>query len=136
MGLQYIKNNDLRDSRYGRATSLDIAYLLCIYALSLQQFYKQLTYLLFPGFEVRDLNGRTHTGFAIAQTTNKNGSRISSARAFLRPARARPNLHMMLNTTVVKVLINQTDKAAYGVEVVNSYGQRQVIRASNEVIIR
>lgn len=89
----------------------------------------------FTGYPTRDLNGEYHTGFAIAQTTNRNGSRLSTARAFLRPARSRPNLHIMLNTTATKVLINQTTKMAYGVEVINSYGEKQIILASKEVIL-
>ncbi|KOB70622.1 Glucose dehydrogenase [acceptor] [Operophtera brumata] len=66
------------------------------------------------GYESRDLNGEQHTGFSIAQTTNRNGSRLSAARAFLRPARHRPNLHIMLNATVARVLINQTTRQAGG----------------------
>ncbi|XP_045454065.1 glucose dehydrogenase [FAD, quinone] [Melitaea cinxia] len=87
------------------------------------------------GYQVRDLNGEAHTGFAIAQTTNRNGSRLSVARAFLRPAKNRPNLHVMLNATVTKVLINQTTRQAYAVEVRNSFGGTEVIFANNEIIL-
>ncbi|XP_026488978.1 glucose dehydrogenase [FAD, quinone] [Vanessa tameamea] len=87
------------------------------------------------GYQVRDLNGEAHTGFSIAQTTNRNGSRISVARAFLRPAKNRPNLHVMLNATVTKVLINQTTRQAYAVEVRNSFGGTEVIFANNEIIL-
>lgn len=75
-----------------------------------------------------------HTGFAIAQTTSKNGSRLSTARAFLRPFKNRPNLHILLNSTVTKVLINTTTKTAYGIELLNN-GATQVIYASKEVIV-
>jgi len=67
------------------------------------------------GNPIRDLNGIRHTGFAIAQTTSRNGSRLSTAKAFLRPAKDRPNLHLLLNTTVTRVLVNATTKEAYGV---------------------
>ncbi|CAK1541385.1 unnamed protein product [Leptosia nina] len=87
------------------------------------------------GYQVRDLNGEVHTGFSIAQTTNRNGSRLSVARAFLRPARNRPNLHVMLNATVTKVLINQKTRQAYGVEVRNSFGGTEVIFANNEIVL-
>ena len=66
------------------------------------------------GYPIRDLNGVSHTGFAIAQTTTRNGSRLSVSRAFLRPIKDRPNLHILLNTTVTKILINSTNKQAYG----------------------
>ncbi|XP_045770629.1 glucose dehydrogenase [FAD, quinone] [Maniola jurtina] len=87
------------------------------------------------GYKVVDLNGEHHTGFSIAQTTNRNGSRLSVARAFLRPAKNRPNLHVMLNATVTKVLINQTTRQAYAVEVRNSFGGTEVIFANNEIIV-
>ncbi|GBP74583.1 Glucose dehydrogenase [Eumeta japonica] len=87
------------------------------------------------GYPTRDLNGEMHTGFMIAQTTNRNGSRLSVARAFLRPAKSRPNLHVMLNATVTKVLINQTTRQAYAVEVRNSFGGTEVIFANNEIVI-
>lgn len=61
-----------------------------------------------------------HSGFAIAQTTSRNGSRLSTARAFLRPFKNRSNLHILLNSTVTRVLINTTTKMAYGVEVLNN----------------
>ncbi|XP_068623677.1 glucose dehydrogenase [FAD, quinone] [Battus philenor] len=87
------------------------------------------------GYKARDLNGEHHTGFAIAQTTNRNGSRLSVARAFLRPASKRPNLHIMLNATVARVLINQTTRQAYAVEVRNSFGATETIFANNEIIL-
>lgn len=74
----------------------------------------------FLGYPTRDVNGMYHTGFAIAQTTSKNGSRLSTARAFLRPFKTRPNLNVLLNSTVTRVLINQTTKTAYGIEVLNN----------------
>ncbi|XP_057338233.1 glucose dehydrogenase [FAD, quinone]-like isoform X2 [Microplitis mediator] len=52
-----------------------------------------------------DLNDDTITGFTIAQSTSKNGVRVSSASAFLRPVRDRPNLDIALNATVTKILI-------------------------------
>lgn len=91
-------------------------------------------FFLFLGHKVRDLNGYYHTGFAIAQTTNRNGSRLSTARAFLRPFKHRRNLQILLNATVSRVLINTSTKSAYGVEVLNN-GQKQVIYSSKEVII-
>lgn len=80
------------------------------------------------------MNGERHTGFAIAQTTNRNGSRLSTARAYLRPVKNRPNLHIMLNTTVTKILLNSTSKQAYGVEVLNNDVSKQIF-AKNEVIV-
>lgn len=39
----------------------------------------------------------------------RSGIRLSSARAYLRPARHRPNLHIMLNSTATKTIVDQKD---------------------------
>ena len=55
------------------------------------------------GYENRDINGEYQTGFMIAQGTTRRGSRCSTGKAFLRPARLRPNLHVAMNSHVLKV---------------------------------
>lgn len=59
---------------------------------------------------------------------------MSSARAFLRPVRKRPNLHIMLNATVTKVLVNPNTKVAEGIEFIRN-GSKQIARARKEVIL-
>ncbi|KAL4711845.1 hypothetical protein ACJJTC_006014 [Scirpophaga incertulas] len=81
-----------------------------------------------------DLNGDTITGFTIAQTQNKAGSRFSTARAFLRPAAHRENLHVLLNAHVTKVVINPASKKVTGVEYLKD-GQRKVVDVKKEVVI-
>ncbi|XP_011262046.1 glucose dehydrogenase [FAD, quinone] [Camponotus floridanus] len=85
------------------------------------------------GYDTVDLNGRTHTGFAIAQTTSRNGSRLSTSRAFLRPARNRPNLHIMLNSTVTRILFDENNRAV-GVEFVHD-GKVQRVSVAKEVVV-
>ncbi|KAH0954706.1 hypothetical protein HN011_007305 [Eciton burchellii] len=85
------------------------------------------------GYDTVDLNGRTHTGFAIAQTTSRNGSRLSTARAFLRPARNRPNLHIMLNSTATKILFDENNRAV-GVEFVHN-GMVKRVSVLKEVVV-
>lgn len=86
------------------------------------------------GQPVRDLNGLYHTGFQIAQTTNRNGSRLSAARAFIRPFKNRKNLDILMNTTVTKVLVNKSTKQAYGVEILTN-GNKKIIYSKKEVIV-
>ncbi|KAJ9586360.1 hypothetical protein L9F63_019982 [Diploptera punctata] len=81
-----------------------------------------------------DLNGRSYTGFVIAQTTSRNGTRLSTARAFLRPARDRPNLHVLLNATATRVLIDPSTKKAYGVEYLRN-GNIFTAKANKEVVL-
>lgn len=85
------------------------------------------------GYETVDLNGRVHTGFAIAQTTSRNGSRLSTARAFLRPARNRRNLHIMLNSTATRILFDRNKKAV-GVEFLHD-NELHRVSVDKEVIV-
>ncbi|KAK5648469.1 hypothetical protein RI129_003361 [Pyrocoelia pectoralis] len=73
------------------------------------------------GYSVsNDLNGKFYDGFTIAQSTTRNGSRLSTAKAYLRPARNRQNLHIMVNSTATKLLFtsNNREKRISGVEFV------------------
>ena len=67
--------------------------------------------------------------------TSKNGVRMSTSRAFIRPARDRPNLHIMLNTTVTKVLVHPKSRSAHGVEIMHEDGFTRKILTKKEVII-
>lgn len=55
------------------------------------------------GYENRDINGEYQTGFMIAQGTTRRGSRCSTGKAFLRPARLRSNLHVAMGAHALKV---------------------------------
>ncbi|KAL3868279.1 hypothetical protein ACJMK2_041106 [Sinanodonta woodiana] len=84
------------------------------------------------GFKIVDYNGEDFEGFAETQFTIRNGVRSSTARAFLRPAMNRPNLHVITHSRVVKVIIDR--KVANGVEVIHG-GRRYQIYTSKEVIL-
>lgn len=66
--------------------------------------------------EDNDVNGKTQTGLTQTQGTLRNGLRCSTNKAFLRPARNRPNLHISLNSFVTKILIDPATGSAYGVQ--------------------
>ncbi|XP_015180329.1 PREDICTED: glucose dehydrogenase [FAD, quinone]-like isoform X2 [Polistes dominula] len=85
------------------------------------------------GYEIRDINGESQTGFMIPQATIRRGSRCSSAKAFLRPVKNRPNLHVALNTQVLKVLFND-EKRATGIEFLR-YGLKQTVKVRREIIL-
>ncbi|XP_059053000.1 glucose dehydrogenase [FAD, quinone]-like [Achroia grisella] len=83
---------------------------------------------------VTDMNDpRTPEGFAIAQAFNDNGQRYTTARAFLRAKWERPNLSVLLDSHVSRVLFNE--KRAIGVEYIDKKGNKKTIRASKEVIL-
>ncbi|XP_065201442.1 glucose dehydrogenase [FAD, quinone] isoform X2 [Planococcus citri] len=86
------------------------------------------------GYPNRDINGEHQTGFMIPQGTIRRGARCSSAKAFLRPARLRKNLHIAMNAHVTRVLINPNTKTTHGVEFFRN-GQRHTVKCTKEVII-
>jgi choline dehydrogenase len=86
------------------------------------------------GFPViDDANGPMRGGASyINMNIAPDGTRVSSSRAFLRPNLDRPNLTLLLNTNVTKVVFDG-DRAT-GVEIVAADGTKNV-RATREVIL-
>eukprot|EP00102_Acyrthosiphon_pisum_P005117 XP_001949407.2 PREDICTED: glucose dehydrogenase [FAD, quinone]-like [Acyrthosiphon pisum] len=72
------------------------------------------------GYGIHDINGQNQTGFMVPQGTIRNGSRCSTAKAFLIPARLRKNLHVILNTVVTRIKINPITNITSGVEMVKN----------------
>jgi choline dehydrogenase len=82
---------------------------------------------------IDDMNGPMRAGAGyINMNIAADGSRASSARAFLRPNLGRPNLTLLLNTQVTRVLFDG-DRAS-GVEIVSGEVVRTV-EATREVIL-
>ncbi|XP_062618936.1 alcohol dehydrogenase [acceptor]-like [Saccostrea cucullata] len=84
------------------------------------------------GYRVVDCNGMTQIGYCFGQETVKNGERWSTAKAFLRPAMNRPNLNVVTNAYVTKILIEH--RKAVGITLVKNY-ETYHIKAEKEVII-
>ena len=85
------------------------------------------------GWTVSDnLNGNDTEGVMYMRSTVHNGRRWSSADAFLRPAMKRPNLKVVSNALVEKVLLKQ--KRAVGVQY-RVANQQFVARTNGEVIL-
>ncbi|XP_050677295.1 glucose dehydrogenase [FAD, quinone]-like [Leptidea sinapis] len=81
-----------------------------------------------------DLNGETTTGFTLAQAMNDKGTRFSTARAFLRPASKRENLHILMNALVSRVIIDPASKRATGVEYIKN-GETKIVGVRKEAIL-
>src|SRR5580693_1236339 len=80
-----------------------------------------------------DVNGPMRPGAGyINMNIAADGTRVSAARAFLRPALSRPNLTLLLNTNVVK--LNFKGTRCVGVTITTD-GEVQNIRADKEVIL-
>lgn len=60
------------------------------------------------GFRLNpDMNSGAIEGVAPIQTNTRKGSRISTARAFLQPARRRPNLQVLTGLRVLRLLVQE-----------------------------
>ncbi|MCK1733204.1 GMC family oxidoreductase N-terminal domain-containing protein, partial [Bradyrhizobium sp. 138] len=80
----------------------------------------------------RDYNNGRQEGFGYLQATIKNGCRWSAARAFLDPARRRPNLHIETGALVNRILLE--GKRAVGVSY-TLHGNPREARCRGEVIV-
>jgi len=88
----------------------------------------------YHGFPVRDVNTGNSTGFTFQQATVKDGKRFSTAKAFLRPVVARPNLKVVTKAFVTKILVSGRKKRAWGVTF-SRLGRVYTVRARKEVIV-
>lgn len=79
-----------------------------------------------------DFNGPAPEGFGWYHLANRDGRRESTASAFLRPARTRPNLTVLTGAEVLRVVVEHG--AARGVEIAHR-GRTRVLRAEAEVIL-
>ena len=85
------------------------------------------------GFPVtEDVNGFQQEGFGPFDMNIDRGERASTAHAYLRPAKARPNLGIRTDSAVTKLLLD--GRRARGVELV-SHGTAEAVRAEREVIL-
>ncbi len=95
-----------------------------------QAFLKAGQQLGYPFTE--DQNGETHQGFHVAQSFTHNGSRCSTAKAYLHPVMSRKNLSVVTNTLTQKIIFD--GKRAVGIEAERE-GEHLKFYASREVIV-
>lgn len=79
-----------------------------------------------------DFNGATQEGVGLYQVTHKNGERHSTAKAYLTPHLARPNLQVITGARATRVLFE--GRRAVGVEY-RQGGTLQQVRATREVLL-
>uniref|UniRef100_A0A6G1SCQ7 Glucose dehydrogenase n=1 Tax=Aceria tosichella TaxID=561515 RepID=A0A6G1SCQ7_9ACAR len=106
-----------------------------------RDFIKAGEYL---GYPTGDYNGAIQSVFAYPQGTTRDGRRCSTSKAFLHPAAKRPNLHILTQAHVTKILIrpspiNSNAPEAYGVEFRRKselhkvYARREVVVSAGAV---
>ena len=87
------------------------------------------------GYRTSSLKEYTQTGFMVAPMTTDNGVRGTTSRNYLRPVHGRTNLRVLINAQVTRVLINQWQSKAYGVELIDKDGYRRIVKADKEVVL-
>jgi choline dehydrogenase len=80
----------------------------------------------------KDFNGETDEGFGYNQMNTRNGRRWSTAQAYLKPARWRPNLTVITRARATRVVFE--DGRAIGIEYERN-GKTETILASIEVVL-
>lgn len=95
--------------------------------------------ILEQGFEQHyDLNTDQNLGFASAHVTMDHGTRCSTAKAFLNPAKDRTNLHIIKHAHVTKIAINKDDKSIEGVDFTitnDNKNKKLTAKAKKEIIL-
>ncbi|UXI20838.1 protoheme IX farnesyltransferase-like [Sarcoptes scabiei] len=84
------------------------------------------------GYKLIDFNGPTQNGVTLFEHTIKNGARVSSASAYLRPNAFRSNLHILTKAFATKIILD--GKQAVGIEFNRSNHIHQVM-ARREIIV-
>eukprot|EP00095_Tigriopus_kingsejongensis_P012465 snap_masked-scaffold898_size83862-processed-gene-0.9 protein:Tk12465 transcript:snap_masked-scaffold898_size83862-processed-gene-0.9-mRNA-1 annotation:"glucose dehydrogenase" len=84
------------------------------------------------GYTNGDVNAESQFHFTVPQTTTKDGQRYSTAKSFLKPARNRPNLRILLNARVLKLVMSK--HAVRGV-VFKRFGKISSVKCKREVIL-
>lgn len=79
-----------------------------------------------------DFNGASLEGIGPYHLNTRNGLRMSAARAYLKPARNRPNLTIEQNAQVSRVMFD--GRRASGLEYVKG-GHKYSVRARNEIVL-
>ena len=81
---------------------------------------------------VRDFNGADQEGVGYYQLTTRNGWRVSAAKAYLKPAKARPNLSVITGAQATRVLFD--GKRAAGIAYQQGKARRS-IKARHGVVL-
>ncbi|HVJ53299.1 MAG TPA: GMC family oxidoreductase N-terminal domain-containing protein [Aliidongia sp.] len=79
-----------------------------------------------------DFNGPSQLGVGRYQVTQRDGARCSAARAYLHPARERPNLHVFTDALVIRLMLD--GMRATGAAILHE-GAEQVLWAERETIL-
>ncbi len=124
-------NEDITNNYHGKDGLLNVTHAKYFQSPYAQAFVDACSEVGIP--KNTDYNGEKQEGAGFFQFSIKDGRRHSAATAFLKPALARPNLTVITNARVQKILIEK-DRAT-GVEYLTGKNTTQKAMASKEVIL-
>jgi choline dehydrogenase len=117
-------DRDFSDEWHGRGGPIPIGRARMQHWHELQAaFHTACTALGLPALD--DFNGPAAAGVGAVPSNSIDGVRISTASAYLAQARARPNLTILADSTVDKLLFD--GRRVVGVELRDQYGRRQQV---------
>lgn len=102
------------------------SFLFCFQTTNILDGFKEI------GLSEQDYNGQKQQGYSRVQYYLNNNVRSGTNFSYIRPARHRSNLDIVLNSLATKIVIK--DKKAVGVEFVRD-GQKYYAKASKEIIV-
>jgi len=82
-----------------------------------------------------DYNGPSQEGVSYTQRTILNGRRMSSAQAFLKPAKSRPNLHIRTNAHAIEITLQGKRATGVTYRTGGRNGAVTSLRANREIIL-
>lgn len=114
---------------HGKSGPLEVQYPSLL-SLQTQKFIEANNEL---GIKTIDINGAQQLGVSRINTNIRDGNRLSTYKAFLRPEICRKNLQLLPDSYVTKLYINETTNRR---EVYFSrYKQSYVVKANKEIIL-
>ncbi|XP_049531319.1 glucose dehydrogenase [FAD, quinone]-like [Anopheles darlingi] len=84
---------------------------------------------------LEDFNADTHIGFGPMQHTIRNGTRCSPAKAFLVPAKDRPNLHVIKHAHATRIVFDDNRKSVVSIEMLVNGSDRLSVPVRREAIL-
>lgn len=125
------RNENYRDSPFhGRDGPLNVRRITHPNRLNFA-FFDALAGLGFPANA--DLNGADSEGSALRQVYIRRGVRQTTARAFLQPAWNRPNLKVLTDVQVKRIVLD--GRRAVAVEGRSAQGETVTVRARTEIVL-
>ena len=122
-------NEDIHDAFHGQGGPLNVARLRTDNPVP-RLFLEAARQCQLPLND--DFNGAEQEGIGLYQVTQKDGARVSAARAYIHPHRSRRNLTVVTRAAATRILLE--GRRAVGVRYLRGKGTHEV-RARREVIL-